>query len=227
MLKAHPDRERGTMTTTASAVTMETIRDAGPYKHLKFQDQHFSWELISAPGMLVFRSSAGAAHLFANGAEDVAGAIEFTEADPVYWAETTSASTRVWDERQFRSWITDEAADEGLEDDEVEEFFDENDLYTEMFAREAFARSPLSEVIDLPSDPDAFHVWDPYFLQALRRTYEGLAIYRQHVGLSDPRRTGAMEGLAALIEAHADQEENLAAADLMRGVANVARSLAP
>lgn len=167
------------MTTTTATVTMETLHDSGPYRHLRFQDRRFSWELVVAPGMVVYTGPSGG-HLFANGAEDVAAAIEFTEADPVYWAETTNASTRVWDERQFREWVAQEAAGAGLDDDEVEEFLDEHDLYTEVFAHQALAGSPLSEDLDLPSDPDAFHTWDRYFLQALRRTHEGLTIYRQH-----------------------------------------------
>lgn len=161
-------------TNNAPALTMETRHDAGPYKHLAFRRGPVGWELHTFPGGVLVRGSGN--YVFSNGSDDIAHSFSFTGADPAYWAANVTGSTRVWDEKTFRSWLAEEGQAEGLTE-EVEEFLDEADLYTEAYAREALAGSALD--IDFP-DGDDFYVWDPHYLQALRLTRQGLDHYREH-----------------------------------------------
>lgn len=163
-------------TVTAPALTMEILHESGQYRHLAFRRGPAGWDLHTFPGGVMVRGIGN--YLFTNGADDIVHAFAFTGADPAYWADKSAGSTRVWSERAFRSWIAEEGQAEALEE-EVEEFLDGNDLYTEAFAREALAGARGLD-IDFPdSDVDDFYVWDPVYLQALRLTRQGLAHYAQ------------------------------------------------
>lgn len=165
------------MTTTTAAtpaLTMEILLDQGHYRHLAFRRGPAGWDLHTFPGGVVVRGIGF--HVFANGAADIVDSFAFTASDPVYWAEKAVGPVRVWDEKAFRTWLAEEAQTLDLTE-EVERFFDLNDLYTEAFAREALAWSGLN--IDFPdADVDDFYAFDPHFLQALRLVGEGLAHYR-------------------------------------------------
>lgn len=163
-------------TTTASTLAMETLHDAGPYKHLRFRRGPAGWDLHTFPGGVMVQGSGN--YTFTNGSDDIVDAVAFTGADPAYWADKSAGSTRVWSERAFRSWLVEEGGAEALEE-EVEEFLDGSDLYTEAFAREALAGTKHLD-IDFPdTDVGDFYVWDPAYLQALRLVSQGLAHYAQ------------------------------------------------